>query len=1053
MINNDLDKRFNYIYSFIVLVCLILVARILYLGVIEGSSYKVIAENSIYKDITNPSPRGEIRDKNGVLLAGNKPIFTVKIAKNEIENLEKTTKKKKEKINEIAKRLSDILIKNNESIEDSFPIIINGSKYSFTFDDDIKKWQTENGIDSKMNAKEAFYQIAKNFSDNSNTKIDISTMSVYEIQKILNDNGIYPPISVTGDMEYTKNLDKIQWLGDYNIKEKDISAKDAFNRIRENRLIDPKLSEKDARNILVIIDSMLAKKYLQYEPALIAKDISQKTVALINENIISLSGVSVQVEPLRYYPQGNLASHILGQIGKISASDESYLQDSRYSKSDYVGKSGIEYIYEKELKGTNGYERVLVDSAGKKIKDIESKTGTSGNTVYLSIDAKLQKVAEEALEKTLKSLQVGGTYKSKWGNMHMAGATKIYKNANAGAIVAIDVQTGKVLALASYPSYDPNIFTSGLTMEQLKSLEPENPNDPLSPKPMFNAATMTAVQPGSTFKMIIALAGLENGLNPYYSIEDKGYIDLGGVRFGNWLWNQSRQTQGFENVITALKDSNNYYFYCISVGYNFATKQKIPMQDMDNGNDILEMAKRFDLDKKSGIEIYEVTGKIPDPQVKYNQQRESLKNDITRQMKSRFKDITPENTDEYNKRISNMISWIDENPSRGEIIKRLSNLKVKDDSLEYIADLLKYTYFMHAHWSMGDIFNMSIGQGEHQYTPVQMVKYVAAIANGGYLHRVSLVDKLVNKSTGVETKIEKETKKIDIKDTSYYDFIRKGMEDVSDEGTAKSIFNNFPVKVAAKTGTAETQGKIPTKDEVYYYLSHLDNYYVDKYQVLELAKKLKKESTVDYKEEYYIKSAILKLNPKLKLDDLDRFKETYADYSWFVAYAPYDKPKIAVVTLLFQGGSGGHAGPASRDVIAQYMGLNKEEVKLNDEKDDLKINVEQDKSNTEKKNYTYNQNIQQTNNQSYNNRIYYYPNQNTTTATTEKRKTDEQKKAPTTNNNVNENIVSNNTNNTINDNSDNTQDTKIETQEQNNTPEIKDNKENSDEKQDSSEIF
>ena len=279
------------------------------------------------------------------------------------------------------------------------------------------------------------------------------------------------------------------------------------------------------------------------------------------------------------------------------------------------------------------------------------------------------------------------------------------------------------------------------------------------------------------------------------------------------------------------------------------------------------------------------------------------------------------------------------------------------------------------------------------------------------------------------------------------------MEDVSDEGTAKSIFNNFPVKVAAKTGTAETQGKIPTKDEVYYYLSHLDNYYVDKYQVLELAKKLKKESTIDYKEEYYIKSAILKLNPKLKLDDLDRFKETYADYSWFVAYAPYDKPKIAVVTLLFQGGSGGHAGPASRDVIAQYMGLNKEEVKLNDEKDDLKIKVEQDKSNTEKKNYTYNQNIQQTNNQSYNNRIYYYPNQNTTTATTEKRKTDEQKKAPTTNNNANENIVSNNTNNTINDNSDNTQDTKIETQEQNNTPEIKDNKENSDEKQDSSEIF
>ena len=103
----------------------------------------------------------------------------------------------------------------------------------------------------------------------------------------------------------------------------------------------------------------------------------------------------------------------MGQIGKISSSDEAYLEDERYSKSDYVGKSGIEFAFEKHLKGTNGYERVLVDSAGNKIKDIESKEGTAGNTVYLSIDAKLQKVAETSLEKTLKTLQVGGIYKSK----------------------------------------------------------------------------------------------------------------------------------------------------------------------------------------------------------------------------------------------------------------------------------------------------------------------------------------------------------------------------------------------------------------------------------------------------------------------------------------------------------------------------------------------------------------------------------------------------------------------------------------------------------------
>lgn len=970
MNNENIYKRFTGIHRFVIFLCMVLVVRILYLCIVEAAQYKEIAQSSIYKDITKPAPRGEIRDKHGILLAGNKPIFTVKISKNEIETLGKTGKVRKQKINEISKKLSDILTKNNENIEDNFPITINGDSYTFTFDDEIKKWQKENNIAETKTAKEAFYEIAKNFSQNSNINIDTKNMSVFEIQKILNDNGIYPPISVTDDMQYTRTLDKEQWLASYGIKckgesKKSVTAKEAFAKIRKNRLIDEKLSDKDARNILVIIDAMLAKKYLQYEPALISKNISQKTVALINENIVSLTGVSVQVEPLRYYPQGKMASHILGQIGKISSNDESYLKDKRYSKSDYVGKSGIELVYEKHLKGTNGYERVLVDSAGKKIRSIESKEGVSGNTVYLSIDAKLQKVTEDALEKTLKALQTGGVYESKWGNMSMSSSNKTYRHANAGAIVAIDVKTGKVLSLASYPSYDPNIFTGGLTMEQLKSLEPENPNDPLSPKPMFNVATMTAVQPGSIFKMITALAGLENGLDPYYSIEDKGYIELGGLHFGNWLWNSSRQTQGFENVIKALKDSNNYYFFCISVAYNFATKQNIPMQDMNNGNDILDMAKKFALDKKSGLEIYEIQGKVPDPMTKYKQQKYLLENDITEKMKDKFKDITDKNENEYKKRIETILSWTDENPSRGEIIKRLGELKVKENQIEPIADLLKYTYFMHAKWSTGDIFNMAIGQGEHQYTPVQMAKYVAAIANGGNLHQLSLIDKLVEKQTGKETKIAPVTSKIQLKSDSYYDYIRRGMRDVSDEGTAKAIFTNFPVEVAAKTGTAETQGKIPTKDEVNYYLSHLNDYYVDKQQVLDLASKLEKTSKVERKKEYYIKSAILQLNKKLTIDDLDRFKESYSEYSWFVAYAPYDNPKIAVVTLLFQSGSGGHAGPASRDVIAQYLGLNKEDVKLNDEKNDLKIKVEQDVSNTQKKTYTYNDSVETTQRRSY----------------------------------------------------------------------------------------
>lgn len=949
MSDNDITiKRYLYIYRFIILLCLILFVRILYINVIEGQYYKNISNNSIYKDIIILAPRGEIRDKNGVLLAGNRPIFTVKISKNEIERLSKNETQRRKNINNIAYKLSNILIKNKENIQDFFPILLNEGNFTFTYDEEIQKWKQANNIALDKTAKESFDIIVDNYQKEVQLTIN-KNLSPYEIQKVLNESGIYPPISVTGDMEFTRQLEKEQFLYRYGIKDKNISAKDAFAKIRENRKIQDELSDTDARNILVIVDAIESKGYLQYEPVLISKDISQKTVATIQENLVDLTGVSVQIEPLRYYPQGNLAAHIIGQIGQISSQDEHYLSDERYSKSDFVGKSGIEYTYEKHLKGTNGYEKVLVDSAGKKIKDIDYKEGIAGNSVYLSIDAKLQKVAEISLEKTLKALQSGGVYESKWGDISMRGATRIYKNANAGAVVALDIKTGKVLAMASYPSYDPNIFTTGLTKADYDSLQPDNPNDPLSPKPMFNAATMTAVQPGSVFKMVSALAGLENGLDPYYSIEDKGYIQIGGKTFGNWLWNQSRQTQGFENVITALKDSNNYYFYCISVAYNYAINKEIPMGDMRNGEAILDMARQFDLDKKTGVEIYEVSGKIPDPNTKYNQQKSRLKSDITSKMKDKFSDITStSNEKEYEKRIDTIVSWIDENPSRAQIISRLSELNVINTELESIADLLKYTYFNLAKWTTGDIFNMVIGQGEHQYTPLQIARYISALANGGYLNTLSLVEKLVDKKSGTQSLIQTSQKRIKLKNYNNLEYIKQGMIDVTDEGTAKDIFGKFPIRVAAKTGTAEMQGKIPTKDEVNYYLSHLDYYNVDRKEVLDLAAKIKAESKYKYKEEYYIQSAILQLNPYLTLDILNSFKETYGDYSWFVAYAPYDNPQIAVVTLLFQGGSGGHAGAATRDVIAQYMGIYENEVVLNNEKENVKIKLEQTQENQEK---------------------------------------------------------------------------------------------------------
>lgn len=934
-----LSKRLMYILRFIIFICILLCLRILYLNVVEGEYYENIEKSSIYKNIVIPAPRGEIRDKNGILLAGSKPVFTVSISKN--DNITK------EEFNDVALILSKILVKNNENIEDSFPIKLENGNFTYSFDEQVAKWKTENGIALDANAKTAFYQVAQNFIDTNPSYGLTKDSDPIVLQKTLNDCGIYPPISIKDGFEFTKTAEKNAWLYKYGIKDKNTSAKDAFAKLRKSRNIKEELSDVDARYILSMNDAIVSKAYLQYEPAVIAKDISQKTVSSIMERKVELKNVTVQAEPLRYYPQGTLAAHIIGQIGKISSSDEDLLKDERYSKQDYVGKSGIELYYESQLKGVSGYEKVLVDSVGKKISNIDSKESYPGNSVYLSIDAKLQKVAEDSLKKTLEKLQTGGVYDSTWGNVKMRGANRIYNHATSGAIVALDAKTGKVLAMASYPAYDPNIFTDYMTIDEYNSLQPENPNDPLSAKPLLNVATMTAVQPGSTFKMISALAALENGLSPNYIIQDKGVISIAGVQFKNWLYGENRGLQGPENVITAIKDSNNYFFFCISVAYNYANDEPIPMGDMKNGMKIIDMAKKFGLNEKTGIEIFETAGSVPDPDEKYRQQIARMKKDISSKMLEAYKDITIENNEqEYNKRLEEITSWADENPSRAEIIKRLSKLNVKNELLEEIADLLKYTYFNNAQWSTGDIFNMSIGQGTHRYTPIQIARYIAAVANGGYLNKVSVIDKVENKKTGEITKVEQQSQKVELNNPQNFDYVKQGMLLVTQQGTIKNIFSNFPVKIASKTGTAETQGKIPTKDEVGYYMSHLRDYGVNKKDVINLSNKLAAEYNNAYSKQYFIQMAILELNPKMTIDKLNRFKEPYADFSWFVAYAPYDDPQIVVVTFLTQGGSSTFATPATRDVIAQYMGIYDKPVILNDEKESIKIKSEQESNNT-----------------------------------------------------------------------------------------------------------
>lgn len=688
-------------------------------------------------------------------------------------------------------------------------------------------------------------------------------------------DGINTKISIAKDFEYVSINNKNKWYTENKIKENS-STKEAFEQVRKRYEISEKLSNYEAKSILLLYEQLNKQGHMAYQPINIAYNIKNATVAKIEEGLADLPGIQVSIEPVRYYPEGTTAAHLLGYLGKISQPNEikKYVDENKYSPNDIIGKTGIEESYEDSLRGENGIKKVEVDVLGNTTKVLDEKKPRPGDNVYLTLDLELQEIAEEALKKTLDKISTGGVYDSKWGDYQFGinkKKNKPYNNATSGAVVAIDVKTGDVLASASYPAYDPNLFATGISNTDWMSLFPENDKDPLAPRPLYNVATQTAVQPGSTFKMVTGLAALEKGLSPLKKIRDMGYVEIGDTRPACWIWNQSKGTHGYENLYEALRDSCNYYFYSLALGKNQRTGESIGVKV--EIEDIVNLSKQLGLNDKTGIEINvpaEVSGGVPDPQRKIIITKNLLKSYLRKNIEKYIKEDVLLVDFEIAEIIEDIVSWteLEEPLTRGEVIRRLTAFGIDPEKRlpgekEGLADRIKYTYLNQAGWNISDTLNVTIGQGQSSYTPIQMANYIATISNGGYKHRVALVDNVKNynnSKTLYKNLVQPE--RIELNDYKNLDHIKMGMLDVSTDGSSRKIFGNFPIQVASKTGTAQKSG----------------------------------------------------INPSTG--------ETFDDFAWFVGFAPYDEPEIAVAVVIFQGGSGGYAAPLTRDIIAQYLGLN-----------------------------------------------------------------------------------------------------------------------------------
>ncbi|MBQ2678452.1 MAG: hypothetical protein IJF96_06075 [Firmicutes bacterium] len=903
------ETRYMPLLIFIGILMLLLLIRLFVLTVVQEDKWSEAAENNSTKEIYTAAPRGEILDRNGKVLAGNKHTFSVNINRGKADA---------ESLNKQITRLLAIFRKNHDNYYDNFPIKISSEgRFYYTYEKDKRKWQKSENIPLDYTAKEAFAFLRKSYNIGSDLT---DTEAQKELQQKYNK---YPEISVAR-MEYTADVEKDAFMDRYEL-DRGTSAKDAFQQIRDLMKIDKKLGDRKAREIMVVRNELQSMGYMTYMPVTVAQNVSKMTIIQIEEESEDFTNVEVATETRRYYPGGKTAAHILGYMGAISESEKDKYIKKGYQSTDLIGRNGVEASYEKVLHGKDGVKKVQVDSGGNVTDTISQKDPVKGKDLYLTIDLDLQKDLEDALKRGIKCTRKGGTFKSKYGSFPYS---RHYSHCKSGAAVAIDVKTGDVLAMASYPAYDPNRFSTGISAEDWEDVQSDNPNDPLSPAPLYNIASMSAVQPGSTFKPVTATAALYCGLDPARHLTDAGAIKLGDMSFGCWLYNEGngKASHGSIDLPTAIEVSCNYYFADVGTGKDWATGASLGYKRKMDINRIMKFARQYGLGSKTGIEIPESIARIPSAENKMNTAKAQLKNVLLANAEEYFTEKTTEDRKLLDSEIDEIAGWIKEDPSRDELIERIGKLHVKKKKVEPLADLCKYTYFVEAKLGTGDMFNISIGQGSNAYTPLQMANYLATIGNNGKHNKVSVIRKV----EGGKIKKKPEATKVTISKKGLK-AIREGLYRVCNggQGSVASVFSGFDIPCAGKTGTAERAGRINTTDEVKYVREHLGSIAPGlKWKKVrkEMKRIMKKYPDIYTSEQTAVRRAVMNLS-KATADSIDKFKPEYDNFAWLICMAPADDPEIAVAVLLVQGGESLYAGPIAKEIIGDYFHKDKKKTK------------------------------------------------------------------------------------------------------------------------------
>lgn len=814
--SNALIKRYFLFITAIVLMFGALFYKLYDLQVINADQYQQTAQNSSFKTIRLTGKRGMITDAESVVMAMSEDVYNVTFL---LTNPQLRT--------EYYKEITPAILKTKEIVESYGCTIKN--QFVIQRNPETTEWEF-------------------NFGEGISEK-------AWSIREGL-------------------------WYGNhYLTKARYPTAESCYEYLRKLYLIDENLDEETTRTVMAVYSDM-RDNIFNSQPIVIAQDIPFEAVQEISSLSMSLPGVGIAVGEKRVYPRSNVASQVIGYVGPIAERDnyQTELQPMGYALNDIIGKDGVEKSMENwltpNIASRTGSRVMETDNQGRLTRQLSYTPPTDGNNVKLTIIESYQREAERAIAANVeytRDVQEREMFRDRWRETNKAKLEQRdfteypLQLADTGTMMVVEVNTGKVLAMAQHPTYDLNAMVAG-GKEVADILMDER-------RPLWNFAIQSRAEPGSIFKMVTGLAALTNGrLTVTDEISDEGPY----MKYTNkvedaptcWISKGNRKDHANLNIVGGLSKSCNYFFYTLA-GRLYG----------ETGSNLLyQYAAKLGLTTRTGIQLpgeaRSVVGNqtsLYDPTLPVNQQETSLPLLVAAKIKRHLQNIGASYGISYDdkrldaciKRLMDMAlvtgqeDWSD---AMRPIL--MAELNMTRDMVWLQAVIGEIWYSLNdIKWGGSMEVQMAIGQSITVLTPAAVSRYIAAIGNGGTVYNLSIIDSIISPDGEILNQYQPSIFGTLEGSEPYMPYIKQGMKGVVDEaGTAKRYFDGWAYQdeLWAKTGTSQV------------------------------------------------------MIGGIKLD--------LENNGWFVALAPFTTPaEIAVVVLIPNGKAGAEATRAARDFIGWWF--------------------------------------------------------------------------------------------------------------------------------------